>query len=605
MLGSHAGDCAARDFLEHPLHGSSCAASCTHAPLPSPWKRQRNTDDVDLGPDVDVLTSARHNKDLADGRSDVGIALLPSPVCVSGGLQSRGMQHTRGPHCMCWTIILACLLLLVPAASGGGGASETARLGAEAVIADLVHLQHEMLQRPTDLDGKRVVLCKTVSGLGNRMQAIMSCLALAIATRRALVVQWELELSTTPPQANGLMPCRLEDVLQFPPGIHLNVSLAFQPSELTHDKVVEAYVSQMVLNSGKTPSWGDLLLCSNLTYLLKHTPVLSIPAWRWMPEILSNAAYRTTLERLFGAENSRAAGNSGPPAFFRTVAPSFIRPAPPVLAAATALRRYWSQDARAVGLQVRLGLATDNRDETAHFFTPANMWRSWLRCAYTALSQQLPTMCESNACTTASADVFFIAADSTEAKVAMLMQMSREEGPVASALNLERVTTEQQRAILLQQADTGSDIPLHNVGQVGATGHSWLDDVVQPVVVDFASGTRLVFFARHASRVECEDVQIAMLEMHVLSWSHVLVASHLSTFAALPAASVAADDLHYVNRDGDCFPALSLEPVSDAGDLFRDTAHCFSERHILQHSWSRPRRRSVRKSLRQHVPDAL
>jgi hypothetical protein len=500
-------------------------------------------------------------------------------------------------------------LLLTPASVGdaefsnenSGRAASAATVGAaaaDAVIADLRQLQQKMLEGD-GLDGKRVVLCKTIAGLGNRIQGIMSCLALAVATRRGLVVQWDLEVATTPPHANGLMPCRLEDALAFPAGIDLNVSRAFQDPKEMRNKVVEAYVSQMELTSGIRPTWGDLLLCTNLTYMLKDTPVLSIPAWRWMPEILSNTAYRATLERLFGAENSRGR-LLDPPSFYRTVAPVFVRPAHALLVAAAALRAYWPEHSKAIGLQVRLGLATDNRDEAEHFFTPGYMWRSWLRCAYTVIGQQQPTDRDSNTRNTDDAEVWFIAADSTHVKVEMMIQMSREEGALVAAHNLELVTTDEQRALL--SADSvgmkRAQSNVHSRGglrQIAATGHAWLDDMLLPVVVDFASGTRLVFFGRDASRVGCEDVKTAMLEMHVLSWSHVLVASHLSTFAALAAASVAEDGIHYINRDGDCFPALSLEPLSDAGDLFRDSASCFSERHVLQHSWTRPRRRSVRR----------
>ena len=477
------------------------------------------------------------------------------------------------------------LLLALTSASGR---SETGR-----------HLQREML-KGDGLDGKRVVLCKTVAGLGNRIQGIMSCLALAVATRRALLVQWDLEVSTTPPHANGLMPCALEDVIAFPAGIDLNASRAFAPAEEKHNKIVEAYVSQMVLNSGKSPSWGDLLLCSNLTYMLKHTPVLSIPAWRWMPEILSNPAYSATLQRLFRPLQPGDAPTSTafePPPFYRTVAPEFVRPAQAVLAAADALRAYWPPGSWAVGLQVRLGLETDNREESAHFFTPASMWRSWLRCAYTAVSH-LHAAHDPPVRARASQEVWFIAADSVEAKVKMMMGMGRQEGAVTRALNVERVTTARQRATLLglNPATSSTDSAVAQPGLVGVekTGHEWVDDVLLPVVVDFASGTRVVFLGRSASRIGCPDVQAAMLEMHLLSWSRVLIASHLSTFSTLPGASMEPSAILHVNRDGDCLPALSLEPLSDAGSLFRNSAHCFSERHLSQHSWSRPRRRSVR-----------
>ena len=502
----------------------------------------------------------------------------------------------------------AALLAMRPVGSDDSvpeaAAAVAAAAAAAAVVDDLAQLQRAMLAGGAE--DRRAVLCKTVAGLGNRIQGIISCLALAVATRRALVVQWEREISTTPPHANGLMPCGLDDVIAFPDGLDLNESRAYERGDEARVQVVEAYVSQMVLRSGRGPSWGDLLLCTNLTHVLQHTPVLAVPAWRWMPEILSNAAYRDTMERLFSAGRSGPRG-ADPPAFYRTVAPLFIRPAPAVVAAAAALRRYWPGRARAIGLQVRVGLGTDNEAETQHFFTPAKMWRSWLRCAYSALSVLgSPEPAAHNAPPAgaeAGPEVWFIAADSTEVKVAMLLQLAREEGGVLAELNLGRVTTPSQRDALLQgmtpgQRASSSEQERARGVQIPGTGHAWVDDGLAPVVVDFASGVRLVFFGRDASRVGCEDVQAAMLEMHVLSWSRVLVASHLSTFAALPAASVAPAGIYHVNRDGDCFNALSLDPLSDAGDLFR-TAECFSERHVVHHSWSRPRRRSVRQTRRQ------
>ena len=109
------------------------------------------------------------------------------------------------------------------------------------------------------------------------------------------------------------MPCGLDDVIAFPDGLDLNESRAYERGDEARAQVVEAYVSQMVLRSGRGPSWGDLLLCTNLTHVLQHTPVLAVPAWRWMPEILSNAAYRDTMERLLSAGRSGPRG-ADPPA---------------------------------------------------------------------------------------------------------------------------------------------------------------------------------------------------------------------------------------------------------------------------------------------------
>jgi hypothetical protein len=53
---------------------------------------------------------------------------------------------------------------------------------------------------------------------GNRIQGIMSCMMMALATRRALLLQWEREVEVS----NGLMPCDAEDLFEFPLGINLS-----------------------------------------------------------------------------------------------------------------------------------------------------------------------------------------------------------------------------------------------------------------------------------------------------------------------------------------------------------------------------------------------
>ena len=117
---------------------------------------------------------------------------------------------------------------------------------------------------------------------------------------------------------------------------------------------------------------------------------------------------------------------------------------------------YCPQGARSIGLRVRLCLDTDNRQELDHFFTPSSMWRSWLRCAYTAISHLPYAAAHGPTVRRGSAhrerEVWFIAKDSTEAKIKMMLGVSRQKGAAKGSLNLERVTTVRQRAMLLRLA---------------------------------------------------------------------------------------------------------------------------------------------------------
>jgi hypothetical protein len=103
------------------------------------------------------------------------------------------------------------------------------------------------------------------------------------------------------------------------------------------------------------------------------------------------------------------------------------------------------------------------------------------------------------------------------------------------------------------------------------------------VVVVFQSGSRIIMAGSEPSRKECRHVQIAQMEMMALGSSSLLVSSHLSTFATLPAANVPLGMHYVVTRDGDCFPTPSTEPMSDATDLFSEApTHLFTPTMYLR-----------------------
>ena len=66
------------------------------------------------------------------------------------------------------------------------------------VLEEMRRIQLEQLAGRSagdDVKQLRAILCKTAGGIGNRIQGIMSCMMMALATRRALLLQWEREVT--------------------------------------------------------------------------------------------------------------------------------------------------------------------------------------------------------------------------------------------------------------------------------------------------------------------------------------------------------------------------------------------------------------------------
>ena len=213
------------------------------------------------------------------------------------------------------------------------------------------------------------------------MQGIMSCIALGIALRRAVFIDWKRETRMDSGHSNGLMPCGVDELFETVEEWSWDVesAIGMHSAQERRDVTVEAYTSQLVLSSGQTIDWASLLLCRNLTYLLKRSPILSVPAWRWMPEILQNAAFRPIFRNVMVPKD----GNVLP--FYSTLVNQLIRPIPKIREAAEAIIAYAAADSRQIGLHVRVGLVTDNEIEKEHFFSPAEVTDAWVSCAYASM----------------------------------------------------------------------------------------------------------------------------------------------------------------------------------------------------------------------------
>ncbi len=251
---------------------------------------------------------------------------------------------------------------------------------AQTVLAEVRKIQIAF-DPSQNLTSKRLIVCRTAGGLGNRMQGIVSCVALGLALRRAVFIDWQREIQLEAGSSNGLMPCGAEDLFEKSEGWNWNTEYAIGMHSADEQlrSTVEAFRSQLVMSSGQKLDWANLLLCRNLTYLLKRTPILVVPCWRWMPEILQNADFQPIFNGLFrGTQN-------GVLPFYSTIVTALFRPIAKVQAAMNAVLSYVPAGANVIGLHVRIGLRTDNSEEREHFFSPPLVASAWVECAYASI----------------------------------------------------------------------------------------------------------------------------------------------------------------------------------------------------------------------------
>jgi len=426
-------------------------------------------------------------------------------------------------------------------------------------------------------------MCELHGGLGNRIQGIISCITFAILTNRALVLDWTIERNVL----NGLMPCTVNDLIEVR---HFsNLSLSQEDMLALQKKKVKVFSSALMEKSGQLSSWGDLLLCRNLSYYLSGIPLVVLPAWRWMPELLANEHLSRTLTPIFAdlfKEKMSQPGTHFP--FFQIAAPYFVRPLRHIVESAEQISSLWPKGMKVVGIHIRAGIESDSHREVEHFFSPSDLHPTWIHCAYSAMNHETEIFMRDPLQGLTEDVVFFLASDSLETKINILKQIAKAEGKVVKAIN---------ENILFSKLSRQDRKKLFDDNLVKMKDSHQLESMdSNPVVLELSSGSVVSFLAKEAERYRCRSVQIAMMEMTILSLSDLMVVSHYSTFTAWAVATSNASALYAVSRDGDCFPLDSREPFSESGELFRGNAECYTDKHTYQNSWSRPRQVHSRSS---------
>ncbi|KAF9433291.1 hypothetical protein BGZ76_009645 [Entomortierella beljakovae] len=199
---------------------------------------------------------------------------------------------------------------------------------------------------------KYLVFQPSDDGLGNRLQALLSSVVLAMLTRRAFILDW-----VATPQCNA----NFTDLFQQPENLNwaLNATLP-NHKELKFYKEKEdvwyPYCRNCALRSPITPesTWSNLLCNQNLG--IDHKlPLIQILSTQWyLPVIQHNPFYRRELCHMFPqvkglqAEQSQGFGNA-----FQVLAQKLLTPSSVVQQKIDSVTERIPKGVKLIGLQVR------------------------------------------------------------------------------------------------------------------------------------------------------------------------------------------------------------------------------------------------------------
>ncbi|KAF9279473.1 hypothetical protein BGZ88_012730 [Linnemannia elongata] len=179
-------------------------------------------------------------------------------------------------------------------------------------------------------------------GLGNRLQALLSSVVMAMVTRRAIVLDW-----LAMPQCNA----NFTDLFQQPEGLtwDLNTTLPHRktlPSYKTKPEIWYPYCRNCALRSPITPesTWSNLLCEANLG-LNTTTPIVQIFSTQWfLPVIQHNPHWKRELCHMFPGGGKNA---------FQMLARKLLKPSRVVQDKIDSVMERVPEGVTLIGLQVR------------------------------------------------------------------------------------------------------------------------------------------------------------------------------------------------------------------------------------------------------------
>lgn len=403
------------------------------------------------------------------------------------------------------------------------------------------------------------LVCEVMGGLGQRVEALVSCALLALASDRALrVVAGDDD--TDFPELGG----RFLSLYAFSSPIGAAIGGKTMWDGTPTVPLIQTKASNDTDGRSEMGEWAEKLLCGEGLSRMAES-VVRARAQGWVPV----AAYRQEAsvwhERLkLAAAEDRAAS------FFTSFVHVMLEPSAGIAALVADYMQFSRStklgasvpDTFIAALQVRTGMPGERAADLD--MLPHRDWApGYVKCAYAAVPSRLrrPTSREE-----ARALLWLVAADSEAGLQALVQQLVRSEGKVADGWQAQQPALQDLGAEMLQ----------------------------------FESGARLATLTHDADASPRIRRLRAQLDLWALAHADLLVSTHGSSFASVGRAKAyarsrhpQAQSQHHVNfssftltRDGSCFPwPNGGGPMSWSGHSFEDTS-CWSERWHRTYSWA-------------------
>ncbi|EKX51186.1 hypothetical protein GUITHDRAFT_103102 [Guillardia theta CCMP2712] len=360
-------------------------------------------------------------------------------------------------------------------------------------------------ERPWQRKSRRFLACKPMGGIGNYISGLMSCLAMAMATNRSLLLA---KPPPTPPEKTTTYDVPVSQMFDFPVNMSLGI---FGPVE---------DIPFLVDKDGNAQETADLqmidirshdLLCINFSSVY-HKPIVVMPAHLWLSAITMNKFHSPWFQEHYGVDRH------GVVPFVQKVGPSFVRPKRELQALIDQLWGFLTKDVNlnnVIGLQVRVGMPIDTRAYNDR--PPPGSAPEFVRCAYSYMSAP----CKERP------SAWIIAADQMQSKREIIVQIAINEGPVVAAANEEGLRNTlgipadffAHDGKLSPPAGTIKQLPFSEaLAQLGFA------------LLEFASGARALVLASSSPMSTISSMRAAVVEMFLLKLADLLVITENSTF---------------------------------------------------------------------------
>lgn len=397
----------------------------------------------------------------------------------------------------------------------------------------------------------RFLACKPMGGLGNFITGTVSCLAMAMATNRSL-------LMARPPKQPGDRPTYAEPVESLF-DLPIDTSLAPLGSDVADVPIV------MPGKNDKDETGLELidiryddLFCRDLSSSYT-APIAVMPAHLWLGSLADGPGVRDFFTASFGRDDY---GVSPVVSF---LGPWFFRPQGRLLSLLSSLHSLLTggTDGGTGGLPIIAVQARVGHEGGEYYDDrpPQGSGPDYVRCAFS----QTPLAMRGGA------RAWVLAGDRVETRAAMLEAAAMSEGPIVAASGLGRL-----RRIAPKWLFAAGNIVQEEPAMEGRLAEYGF------VVAVFASGSRALVLVPPEGEdgMSRPGMEAALLEMWLLGFGTVLVVSENSTFW-VPGVTFARGwgagwgvgrtrGVYVFTRGRRCYPIPNLEPPTDGGHRMRN-----------------------------------